>query len=178
MTVAEILGATGAPGDFPVDDTVCVTVLCYHHFISSGPTPATRRGASGCAPDPTSDRTPQESESLMTYLNEATIKQLQTYFQDVDKDVTLVLFNAPDAPYGEETEQVLRELADVSPHFALDVLDLEEDQDRAEAYGVTRAPAYVLLDETGTFTRVRFNGAPMGHEINALISALDRKSVV
>ena len=108
----------------------------------------------------------------MNFLNEEATQTLQTYFADVNKKTTIVLFNEDGANGGTETAQVLRELVALKENFHLIEKDLQADAELAAEYGVVRAPAYVLLDEDDTFTRVRFNGVPLGHEINSLISAI------
>lgn len=112
----------------------------------------------------------------MTYLNEETQATLQTYLEDAAKKTTIVLFNSPEATGGEETLTILREISELKDNFYLEEKDLEADSELAAEYGVVRAPAYVLLNDKDEFTRIRFNGVPLGHEINSLISALSEVS--
>ena len=112
----------------------------------------------------------------MTYLNEETQATLQEYLADATKKTTIVLFSSPDAAGGEETLTILREITELKHNFHLEEKDLEADSDLAAEYGVVQAPAYVLLNDKDEFTRIRFNGVPLGHEINSLISALSEVS--
>ncbi|NCC83546.1 MAG: glutaredoxin [Clostridia bacterium] len=108
----------------------------------------------------------------MTYLNDETIEQLKEYFKDLDKDVHVIYFNAEGAQTGEETATILREITSIHDKLHLEEKDLEADKDLAAEYGVEMSPSYVLLDQNRNFTRVRFNGIPLGHEINSFLSAL------
>lgn len=108
----------------------------------------------------------------MAFLTEENKKQLQEYFRDQKRDTTVVLFNTDDAPEGETTATLLREITALNDKLHLEEYDLIKDAKKAEEYGVERAPGYVLLDENKEFTRVAFSGVPLGHEINSFLSAL------
>jgi len=68
------------------------------------------------------------------------------------------------------TRQLLQQLADLSPNISLDVLNLMEAKDRAAQHGVDRVPA-VVVSSPGR-DRVRFYGAPLGHELMSLLEAI------
>ncbi len=108
----------------------------------------------------------------MTYLDEQTTQQLNEFFAGLERDVTVVLFNREGADTAEETATLLREVTSLNDHLHLEEKDLDKDSELAAEYGVKLAPGYVLLDSEGNFTRIRFNGIPLGHEINSFLSAL------
>lgn len=67
------------------------------------------------------------------------------------------------------TEALLREIQDLSDHLTVEVRDVDEAPEAAEAAGITRLPAIEL---TGVAKgRVRFLGLPDGHEFGSLIRA-------
>lgn len=108
----------------------------------------------------------------MKYLDNDTQNTLKDFLKDANKKTTIVLFNSPDAVGGEETTTLLREITSLKDNLHLEEKNLEADQALAETYGVELAPGYVLLNEDDAFTRVRFSGAPLGHEINSLLNAI------
>jgi glutaredoxin-like protein len=68
------------------------------------------------------------------------------------------------------TRQLLEQLADLSPNISLEALNLIQDGDRAAQHGVDRAPA-VVVSSPGR-DRIRFYGAPVGHELISLLEAI------
>jgi glutaredoxin-like protein len=68
------------------------------------------------------------------------------------------------------TRQLLEQLADLSPNISIEVLNLILDGDRAAQHGVDRAPA-VVVSSPGR-DRIRFYGAPVGHELISLLEAI------
>jgi glutaredoxin-like protein len=68
------------------------------------------------------------------------------------------------------TRQLLEQLADLSPNISVEVLNIILDKDRAAQHGVDRAPA-VVVSSPGR-DRVRFYGAPVGHELMSLLDAI------
>ena len=68
------------------------------------------------------------------------------------------------------TRQLLEQLAELSPNIGVEVLNLILDKDRAAQHGVDRAPA-VVVSSPGR-DRVRFYGAPVGHELLSLLEAI------
>lgn len=70
----------------------------------------------------------------------------------------------------EELKALLQKLAESSDKIKLEFYDFE-DKEKAEQYGVERAPAVLLLDG-----RIRFYGVPKQNEHQSLISALELAS--
>ena len=72
-----------------------------------------------------------------------------------------------------ETQQILREITDLTDRVAVEELSLVLEKERAAAYGIDRVPALVLLagDEQED-TRIRFLGAPEGWDFLALVDAV------
>jgi glutaredoxin-like protein len=68
------------------------------------------------------------------------------------------------------TRQLVEQLADLSPNISVEVLNLISNKDRAVQHDVDRAPA-VVVSSPGR-DRVRFYGAPVGHELMSLLEAI------
>ncbi len=69
-----------------------------------------------------------------------------------------------------ENEQLAREVAELSDHVTVEVLNPAIDRDRAEAYGVDQVPAIVV--EGARDYGIRFLGVPSGYEFSNLIDAI------
>lgn len=89
--------------------------------------------------------------------------------------VTLKLFTQKvDCQYCKETEALMTEVAELSDKITLEVHDLVSDKEVADTYGISRAPATVIL---GTRDYgIRFYGIPSGYEFNSLIEAISTVS--
>jgi glutaredoxin-like protein len=68
------------------------------------------------------------------------------------------------------TRQLLQQIAQSNPAVTLETLNLVLDKDRATEYGVDRVPAVVLTAPNRD--RIRFFGAPLGHEVQSLVAAI------
>lgn len=108
----------------------------------------------------------------MSILTDENKKQLREFLKAIERDTTIVLFNEENAPAGNETAELLRAMAELSDKLHLEEKDFETEKALATEYGVHAAPGYVILNDKKEFTRVRFIGVPLGHEINSLLSAL------
>jgi alkyl hydroperoxide reductase subunit AhpF len=69
------------------------------------------------------------------------------------------------------TKQILDEVVGLNERITVEELNVILDRDRAAAYGVTAAPALVLLKGEED-TRIRFLGAPAGYEFMSLVEAI------
>lgn len=87
--------------------------------------------------------------------------------------ITIVLFTSKgECNTCEETKQLLTETATCSDKISIVLKDVQEDQEEAKKYGITLTPSFVILDKSGVYKGVKFNGIPAGHEINSFISAI------
>jgi glutaredoxin-like protein len=69
------------------------------------------------------------------------------------------------------TRRVLEEIVEENPDIALEVLNLVLDKEKAAEYGVDRVPA-IIIAAPGR-DRIRFYGAPLGHELPTLLQAIN-----
>jgi len=110
-------------------------------------------------------------------LNDQLVGQLKELFTDLVNPVHVLYFgSSADCEYCPETEQLLREVVEVSDLLSIEVRDLEKDAEMAETYRVDKAPGFVLLGkgQQSAFEDygVRFSGIPSGHEFSSLINDL------
>jgi glutaredoxin-like protein len=109
----------------------------------------------------------------MALLDEKTRNDVTELLSDIDGDVKIVLFTqAFECQFCKETREIAEEIAALSEHISIEVLDLEADQDRAAAYNVDKIPAIVLLGEGDRDYGIRYFGIPSGYEFSSLLHDL------
>ncbi|GBC98215.1 Alkyl hydroperoxide reductase subunit F [bacterium HR17] len=115
----------------------------------------------------------------MALLSERDRKKLQEFFNShMVRPVKLVLFTqaqrlvwtpwSQPCQFCKETEQLVRELVDLSPLIAADIHDFDRESALAERYSVDKVPALIVSDESGR-SNIRYFGIPAGMEFTALI---------
>jgi glutaredoxin-like protein len=68
------------------------------------------------------------------------------------------------------TRQLLEQLADMNPYITVETFNLVLDTERAAQHGIDRVPAIVVCSPDRD--RIRFYGAPFGHEMMSLLDAI------
>ena len=100
----------------------------------------------------------------------------RTFRKDLKRQVQLRLFTqrqslltipGRECPYCPQTEQLMEELAGLTPKVELETVDFYGQPDVAKEQGVTRIPAIVLSADGSA--RVKFYGAPMGCEMATIV---------
>lgn len=114
-------------------------------------------------------------DSLISEQDKAQLKR--TFRKDLKDQVVLKLFTytasrlltipGRDCPQCPQTQQVMEELASLSPKITLETVDFYDQPQVARDHGVIRIPAIVFEAEGSS--RVKFYGAPMGYEMAAVI---------
>jgi len=110
----------------------------------------------------------------MSLLSTSDQQQLRDSFAALTRPVHIVFFSqAIGCDTCAETQQILREITDLTDRVTVEELSLVLEKERAAAYGIDRVPALVLLagDEQED-TRIRFLGAPEGWDFLALVDAV------
>jgi len=122
-------------------------------------------GAAGTAPTK-AKLEPLASESLR--------KQAVAALAGLARPVRLVVFTRTvgNTHLNEPALGLARGLAELSSMLAVESHDLDADGDRADAMGVDKAPAIVVVGERDH--GVRFCGVPGGRELEALLAAIRR----
>ena len=114
----------------------------------------------------------------MTNLLNASIRgQVQDLFnQQLNQPVGVLFFATKDnCEACEDTQQILKEVTDLSEKLSLDVYDLIQDAELAKKYHIDKAPGIVFIGKDGdqiTDYGVRMLGIPSGHEFSSLIHDL------
>ena len=75
-----------------------------------------------------------------------------------------------DCRYCPQVQQLLEELADLSPRLKLETVDFHAEAKMAGEEGITHIPATVL--GTGSGGRLRFFGLPLGYQLPVLIDTI------
>lgn len=123
-------------------------------------------------------------EVLMQLLNDEVRDVTRTKFEEeLAGDVKLLYFTqepsvlvlrerlqGQECAYCRETRQLLEEVASLSDKIELQIYDFVEQKDRAEAFGIDKIPATVIMGEKDC--GVRFFGIPSGYEYTSLIDAI------
>lgn len=103
-------------------------------------------------------------------LDQETITQLKEIFEEVKKEIKLVYFTKKECENCDITEQLLKELTEVTDKIKLEIYDFDENTDEATEFNVVDAPSYLLLDKNNNQKGSVFYGVPAGHEFNTLIT--------
>ena len=113
-------------------------------------------------------------QSLIPAQEKARLKR--DFRKHLKGDVGLRLFTQRPSPiaipgrdcrYCPQTQQLLEELASLSPKLKLEIVDFHTSQEQAREDGVSRIPAIVLGPESGG--RARFYGLPLGYQLPVFI---------
>lgn len=109
----------------------------------------------------------------MSLLDDKTRADVQALMADLAGPVRAVVFTQEfECQYCKETRQIVEEIAALSDQIAVEIYDFEADRDKAEAYGVDKIPAVVLLGADGVDYGVRYYGIPSGYEFSSLLHDL------
>lgn len=100
----------------------------------------------------------------------------RTFRKDLKARVNLKLFTQKassitipgrECQYCPQTQQLMEELAGLSPKLQLEIIDFYGQPEVARQYGVDRIPA--LLMGSGDSLRMKFYGIPLGYELATII---------
>src|SRR5919201_3376320 len=97
---------------------------------------------------------------------------VRTEFQRIAGPVKLVVSSQELVAQAlcRQNEQLIKEVAALSDHISVEVLNPAVDRERAAAYGVEQVPATVV--EGARDYGVRFLGIPAGYEFSNLIDSI------
>jgi alkyl hydroperoxide reductase subunit AhpF len=114
----------------------------------------------------------------MSLLAPADQEQLRHAFSEMTASVRLLFFTQTiDCETCLMTRQILDELPPLSDRIAIEEVNFVLDKDKAAQYGIDRVPAIAVLGDNGggeaaADSRIRFLGAPSGHEFVSLVRAI------
>jgi glutaredoxin-like protein len=109
----------------------------------------------------------------MPLLSEQDRQTVRTHLAGISRPVTILFFTqtfgAPETV--AMAKQVLDEVVSLNNQLTIEEVNVVLEKERAATYGIEHIPALVLL-ASGADTRIRFLGAPAGHEFMSLVEAL------
>ena len=111
----------------------------------------------------------------MTLLQEKDRVYLEDHFSHLTEPVKIVMFTQEmECQYCRETRQIAEEVAALGEKISLETYDFVADQEIAEAYGIDKIPALVVMrggDNPHDYG-IRYYGIPAGYEFSSLIEAI------
>jgi glutaredoxin-like protein len=110
-------------------------------------------------------------EEVMAILNERDRREVQAQLKVLTGPVKLVNFTQELAcQYCRETEQLLREVKELSDKISLEVFNFQLDKEKVAEYRVDKIPATVV--EGSKDYGIRFYGIPLGYEFVPFLEAV------
>jgi len=110
-------------------------------------------------------------EKAVALLNEGDRREVQAQLKVLTGPVKLVNFTQELAcQYCRETEQLLREVKDLSDKISLEVYNFQLDKEKVAEYRVDKIPATVV--EGSKDHGIRFYGIPLGYEFVPFLDAI------
>lgn len=108
----------------------------------------------------------------MSLLSEKDRNYLIEEFAGLEAPVKLIVFTQEfECQYCRETHQIAEELAALSDQISLEIYDFVADKEVAEAYGIDKIPAVVVI-RSGKEAKdygIRYYGIPAGYEFSSLV---------
>jgi glutaredoxin-like protein len=110
-------------------------------------------------------------------LREQDKKEIQERLKKMVEPVQLKLFTQKivgTCQYCAETEQLLKEVSDLTDRLSLDIFNFVNDKTEVEKYGIDKIPAIVI--EGGEDCGIRFYGIPTGYEFATFLESIIKVS--
>lgn len=107
----------------------------------------------------------------MALISDRDRRKIQGLLADLAGPVRLVNFTQELAcDYCRETEELVREVSELSDRIAVDVYNFQLDKDQVAKYRIDKIPAVVV--EGARDYGIRFYGIPLGYEFSAFLGAI------
>ena len=107
----------------------------------------------------------------MAFIQDKDRTVIKTRFEELDHPVKLINFTQELAcEYCRETEQLVREMGELSDKLQIEVYNFQIDKDAVAKYRIDKIPAIVVEGERDY--GVRFYGIPSGYEFMSLLGAI------
>ncbi len=107
----------------------------------------------------------------MAFLSAKDEEAVKKEFERVGGPVKLTVFASElGGEHNAQTTALIREVAALSDHLSVSVLNPHIDREQAETYGVTESPVVVV--EGAQDYGIRFLGIPAGYEFSNLIDSI------
>jgi glutaredoxin-like protein len=111
----------------------------------------------------------------MAILNEKDAKVVSERLSKIAGPVTLAMFTQEtECDYCDQTHELVDELAGLSGgKLTVEVYDMAQHADKAQALNVDKTPALAVLGAGGEDRGLRFYGIPAGYEFASLLESID-----
>jgi len=104
----------------------------------------------------------------MGVLGDKEKEHVKKEFKVLKESVKIVMFTQDfECEHCKTVRGLLEDVAGLSDKISLEVLDFVKDRAKAEAYGIDKIPAFVVMGEKDY--GIRFYGVPAGYEFPTLI---------
>lgn len=114
----------------------------------------------------------------MALLNDEILSDVTAMMSELPNGVTLTLFTSDEeCEYCPQIVQLLEEVSATSDQVTLEVFEIHEDADQAEALNINKAPAIAILGADEKDYGMRFFGIPSGYEFSTLLNSIQRASL-
>jgi len=98
-------------------------------------------------------------------------QKIEAQLKDLTGEVNMVMFTQElECQYCTQTRGLLEDLASMSDRLALTVYDLVANAKEAQAYGIDKIPATILM--TDKDIGIRYFGVPAGYELSTLVETI------
>jgi glutaredoxin-like protein len=112
----------------------------------------------------------------MELMDKETKEQVKGALGEMDGPVHMLVFTSEEGCVAcKETVAIVEEIAGLSDKISFEHLDLENDSEIAEKYGVDKSPAIIMMKgtkEDHKYLGVRFFGIPAGYEFTSLLDSV------
>ncbi len=113
----------------------------------------------------------------MGIFNQEVESKLREILTDMKDEVHLAFFTQEfECRTCQDTHQFVESFSALSDKVNFEVFEFVKDKEKADAYGVDKIPAIVVLDKDKKDHGIRFYGVPGGYEINSFIQAMKEVS--
>ncbi len=103
----------------------------------------------------------------MALLSEEDQKFLKGRFQDMNRDVRVLVFTSEnDCMFCDDTKAIINELAGLESRIKPEFYDIDKDKATAEEFNITLAPSIAIVGEKDY--GIRYWGIPSGYEFSSL----------
>ena len=109
----------------------------------------------------------------MPLLDEKTKNDVAALLSEINGAAKMIVFTQDfECQFCRETREIAEEIAALSDKVSVEVLDFQEDAEKAEALRIDKIPAMAILGENGEDYGVRYYGIPSGYEFSSLLHDL------
>jgi len=106
----------------------------------------------------------------MAILRDEDKKAVKERLDEMTGKVTMVFFTQQfECQYCSETHGLLQEISELNDNLDLEIYNLAEDKEKAEAFNVDKVPATAILAADGKDRGIRYYGIPSGYEFASLL---------